>query len=166
MTAPLVRHYVVESPASPERVPRLRRIVVAHLRYWRLELEAVPVGAALGALLANVHRHVGEGTRCAVELRWTGRHLTVAVEDEGPRLPRLLSAGGGGLARVAALSDSWGTCATERGKVVWFTRSVATPQDIPRRPAPPLTPVGTVCGPPAREGRHEALATGGVRVRP
>jgi hypothetical protein len=58
-------------------------------------------------------------------------------------MPRLLTAGGGGLARVAALSDSWGTCATAEGKVVWFTRSVSSPQDILRVPRVPLGGIGT-----------------------
>ncbi|AXG81558.1 ATP-binding protein [Streptomyces paludis] len=145
MTVPLGCHYVVESPASAERVPTLRRIVSARLRFWGLGPHAVgPVCAGLGELVTNVHRHVGDGARCVIELRWTGRHLTVSVEDEGPRLPRLLTAGGGGLAHVAALSDSWGTCATERGKVVWFTRSVEAPQGVPSLPRTPLTAVSAV----------------------
>ncbi|MFE4171717.1 ATP-binding protein [Streptomyces sp. NPDC056909] len=143
MTVPPDRHYVVELHASPERVPQLRRIVAAHLRHWRLDLHVASVGKGVEELLTNVHRHVGDGNRCVLELRWTGRHLTASVEDNGPRMPRLLTAGGGGLARVAALSDSWGTCATAEGKVIWFTRSVRSPQDVPRVPWTPLTGVGT-----------------------
>ncbi|WP_066953481.1 ATP-binding protein [Streptomyces lushanensis] len=142
MTDPLDRHCVVELHAFPGRVPQLRRIVAARLRHWRLDLHVAPVGKGIDELLTNVHRHVGDGNRCVVELRWTGRHLTASVEDNGPRMPRLLTAGGG-LARVAALSDSWGTCATAEGKVVWFTRSVRSPQDIPRVPWRPLTGLGT-----------------------
>lgn len=139
MTVPLAHHYVVELHASPERVLQLRRIVAAHLRHWKLELHVGPVCLGIDELLTNVHRHVGDDNRCVVELRWTGRYLTSSVEDNGPRMPRLLTAGGGGLARVAALSDSWGTCATIGGKVIWFTRSVQTPQNIPRIPWIPLT---------------------------
>ncbi|QXE33360.1 ATP-binding protein [Streptomyces sp. GMY02] len=138
MTVPLARHYVVELHASPERVAQLRRIVAAHLRHWKLELHIDPVGRAVAELLTNVHRHAGDDNHCVIELRWTGRHLTVSVEDNGPRMPRLRTAGGGGLARVAALSDSWGTCPTAAGKVIWFTRSVRSPQDIPRGPRAPL----------------------------
>ncbi|MFF3749478.1 ATP-binding protein [Streptomyces sp. NPDC002018] len=139
MTVPPDRHYAVELHASPGRVPQLRRIVAAHLRHWKLDLHVIPVGKGVEELLTNVHRHVGDDNRCVLELRWTGRYLTASVEDNGPRMPRLLTAGGGGLARVAALSDSWGTCATAEGKVIWFTRSVRSPQDVPRTPRPPLT---------------------------
>ncbi|MGW2054147.1 ATP-binding protein [Streptomyces sp. NPDC001840] len=140
MTVPLARHYVVELHASPERVAQLRRIVAAHLRHWKLELHVDPVGRAVTELLTNVHRHAADDNHCVIELRWTGRHLTVSVEDNGPRMPRLHTAGGGGgLARVAALSDSWGTCPTAWGKVIWFTRSVRSPQDIPRGPWAPLS---------------------------
>jgi hypothetical protein len=143
MTVPLDRHYTVELHASPERVCQLRRIVAAHLRHWKLDLHVEPVCEGIDALMANVHRHVGEANTCVVELRWRGRHLTASVEDNGPRLPRLLTAGGGGLARVAALSDSWGTCPTADGKVVWFTRSVESPQNIFRVPRIPVTGIGT-----------------------
>ncbi|MFD8963486.1 ATP-binding protein [Streptomyces sp. NPDC059568] len=143
MTDPLDRRYVVELHASLERVPQLRRIVAAHLRHWKLDLHIAPVDKGIEELLTNVLRHVGDDNRCVVELRWTGRHLTSSVEDNGPRMPRLLTAGGGGLARVAALSDSWGTCATAEGKVIWFTRSVRSPQDIPRVPSIPLSGLDT-----------------------
>lgn len=146
MTVPLARQYVVELHASDERVPQIRRTVAAHLRHWTLDLHVEPVGAGLDELISNVRRHAGRGAdsvRCVVGLRLSGRHLTVSVEDNGPRMPRLLTAGDGGLARVAALSDSWGTCATPGGKVVWFTRSVASPDDVFRTAGIPLGGVGT-----------------------
>jgi len=124
MTLPSDRHYTVELHASAERVPQIRRILAAHLRYWDLELHIPPVCRGVAELLTNVHRHIGPDAKCVVELRWSGRHLTASVADEGPRLPKLLSAAGGGLATVAALSDSWGTCGTPDGKVIWFTRRV------------------------------------------
>ncbi|WP_199813974.1 ATP-binding protein [Streptomyces sp. NRRL F-5135] len=138
MTIPLDRHHVVELPASEERVPRIRRVVSAHLRQWRLDLHVAPVCRGIEEVLTHVRLHVGEGDRCVLELRWAGRHLTVSVEDNGPRMPRLLTADGG-LGRLAALSDSWGTCATADGKVIWFTRSVFAPQDVPRVSKTPLT---------------------------
>ncbi|MFI5756255.1 ATP-binding protein [Streptomyces sp. NPDC051569] len=138
MTVPLDRHYLVELHASPERVAQIRRIVAAHLRFWKLDPHVGPVCAGLDELLTNVLRHAGDDNRCVLELRWRGRHLTASVADNGPPMPRLVTAGGGGLARVAALSDSWGTCATADGKVIWFTRSVRTPQNIPRVPWAPL----------------------------
>jgi hypothetical protein len=141
MTRPNDRHYTVELHASAERVPQIRRIVAAHLRHWNLELHIPAVCRGVAELLTNVHRHIGPGARCVVELRWSGRHLTASVTDDGPRLPRLVSAAGTGLAAVAALSDSWGTCPTADGKVVWFTRRVPATVTTPLPTRPPLRSV-------------------------
>lgn len=150
MTVPLDRHYSVETQVSAERVSQVRRIVAAHLRHWSLDLHVRPVCRALDELLTNVHRHVGDGTTCVLELRWTGRHVTVSVADDSARMPRLLPAGGGGLSRVMALSDSWGTCRTTDGKVVWFTRYAEAPQPAGLLPHSPL--------PGVRTARHVPLA--------
>ncbi|MCB5906668.1 ATP-binding protein [Streptomyces pinistramenti] len=141
MTLSSNRRYAAELPASAERVPQIRRIVAAHLRHWHLEAEIPAVCRGVAELLTNVHRHVGPDAACLVEVRWSGRHLTVSVADRGPRMPRLLSAGDGGLAAVAALSDSWGTCPTTEGKVVWFTRRVAATRQAPVSARPPLRSV-------------------------
>jgi hypothetical protein len=126
------RRYHLACEPTRERLSQIRRITAAHLRHWGLDLQVAPVCAALDELLRNVAEHAeGGGGRCAVELRWSGRQLTVSVSDHDPRLPRLRSASTGGLGRVAALSDSWGTCATEDGKVIWFTRRVADAQRVP-----------------------------------
>ncbi|MCX4417986.1 ATP-binding protein [[Kitasatospora] papulosa] len=138
MTVPLDRHYLVELQVSAERISQLRRIVAAHLRHWSLELHVRPVCRAAEELLTNVQRHVGEGHRCVLELRWTGRHLTVSVSDEDSRMPRLRDGGGGGLSRVMALSDSWGTCRTTDGKAVWFTRYAESPCTTGLLPPAPL----------------------------
>ncbi|AWL90070.1 hypothetical protein AMK14_22690 [Streptomyces sp. TSRI0445] len=142
MTVPLDRHYSVELQVSAERVSQLRRIVAAHLRHWSLDLHVRPVCRALDELLTNVHRHVGGGNTCVLELRWTGRHVTVSVADNSARMPRLLPVGGG-LSRVMALSDSWGTCRTTDGKVVWFTRYAEAPQLAELLPYAPLPGVRT-----------------------
>ncbi|MEW2069660.1 ATP-binding protein [Streptomyces sp. NPDC007346] len=149
MTDPLDRHYSVELQVSAQRVSQVRRIVAAHLRHWSLELQVRPVCRATDELLTNVLRHVGDAGRCVVELRWTGRHITVSVADDSARMPRLLPAGGG-LSRVMALSDSWGTCRTTDGKVVWFTRYAEAPQTAGLLPYPPL--------PGVRESRPAPLA--------
>lgn len=142
MTVPLDRHCSVELQVSAERVSQLRRIVAAHLRHWSLDLHVRPVCRALHELLTNVHRHVGDGNTCVLELRWTGRHVTVSVADNSARMPRLLPAGGG-LSRVMALSDSWGTCRTTDGKVVWFTRYAEAPNAAGLLPHAPLPGVRT-----------------------
>ncbi|MFJ9409717.1 ATP-binding protein [Streptomyces sp. NPDC101393] len=155
MTRPTDRHYTVELHASAERVPQMRRIVAAHLRHWNLELHIPSVCRGVAELLTNVHRHIGPDARCVVELRWTGRHLTASVTDDGPRLPRLVSAAGTGLAAVAALSDSWGTCPTADGKVVWFTRRVSAAGRTPLPTRTPLRSVPDAKGRPARQPEPE-----------
>lgn len=137
MTVQIDRHYVVEFQVSAERVSQVRRIVAAHLRHWSLELHVRPVCRGVEELLTNVHRHVGDHDRCVVELRWSGRHLTVSVADGSTEMPRLLD-NGGGLGRVMALSDSWGTCRTDGGKVVWFTRYAQEPRTAGTMPPAPL----------------------------
>ncbi|MFH8683311.1 ATP-binding protein [Streptomyces lydicus] len=149
MTLPSDRHYTVELHASAERVPQIQRILAAHLRYWSLELHTEPVCRGVAELLTNVHRHIGPDAPCVVELRWSGRHLTASVADEGPRLPKLSSAAGGGLSRVAALSDSWGTCGTPDGKVIWFTRRVEATRKVPLTAPTPLRSVPDAKGQPA-----------------
>ncbi|MEV6654986.1 ATP-binding protein [Streptomyces sp. NPDC051219] len=133
MTVPVACRYAVEVQASPERVPQIRRIVAAHLRYWNLEAHITPVCGAVAELVGNVAQHVTDDKTCVIELRFTGRHLIASVADKGRRLPRLLSSSPsrGGLAKVAALSDSWGTCGTPTGKVIWFSRRVKTAQRVP-----------------------------------
>jgi len=137
MTDQLDRHYRVGFQVSAERVSQMRRIVAAHLRHWSLELHVRPVCRGVEELLTNVHRHVGDRHPCVVELRWSGRHLTVSVADGSAEMPRLLGHGGG-LSRVMALSDSWGTCRTAEGKVVWFTRYAKEPRAA--RTLPPAPP--------------------------
>jgi hypothetical protein len=132
------RHYEVRLRASTERASQIGRIVAAHLRHWKLAAHMGPVSDGIAELVANVHRHVGEHSPCTVELHWMGRHLTASVHDEEPRMPRLLATGGG-LARIAAQSDSWGSCPLDGGgKAVWFTRGAGilpTPLAVPAPPA-------------------------------
>ncbi|MEU9362593.1 ATP-binding protein [Streptomyces sp. NPDC051840] len=166
MTVPLDRHYLVELQVSAERISQLRRIVAAHLRHWSLDLHVRPVCRAAEELLTNVQRHVGDDNECVVELRWTGRHLTVSVADNDPRMPRLLDGGGGGLSRVMALSDSWGTCRTTDGKVVWFTRYAETPCTTGLLPRTPLPGGRTFLGGPAGEGTPVADVTPAAEAVP
>lgn len=118
--------YRMEVRATRERIPRIRRILAAHLRHWDLESHIVPVCRAVDELIANVVQHVPGDPTCVVELRWSGRRLSASVADRDPRMPRMTSSSParGGLATVGRLSDSWGTCGTDEGKVIWFTRTV------------------------------------------
>ncbi|MFI6287849.1 ATP-binding protein [Streptomyces sp. NPDC051018] len=139
MHAQAACRYIMETQASTERIPRIRRIVAAHLRYWKLEPHIAPVCRAVDELMGNVVRHVSGDKTCVVELRWTGRHLIVSVADNDRRMPRMTSScpTRGGLATVAVLSDSWGTCNTDTGKVIWFSRRVKEAENL--RPGPRTT---------------------------
>ncbi|MET9111464.1 ATP-binding protein [Streptomyces zhihengii] len=156
-------HYTIEVPATPERVPQIRRIVAAHLRHWNLASQVAPVCGALDELVGNVVRHVEGDKTCVVELRWTGSRLSASVADRDRRLPPLRTSvpSRGGLAKVAKLSDSWGTCGTDDGKVIWFTRRVRQSERIgrgqraPRVPAVEFRPLpaALAAGPPADPAR-------------
>jgi len=126
MHIPAACRYTLEVQASTERIPQIRRILAAHLRYWSLEPHIAPICRAVDELVGNVVHHVDGDKTCVVELRWTGRHVIASVADTDRRMPRLTSSSPskGGLATVAVLSDSWGTCSTATGKVIWFSRRV------------------------------------------
>ncbi|MFD4137703.1 MULTISPECIES: ATP-binding protein [unclassified Streptomyces] len=143
MNIPVACHYHIEVPATKERIPQIRRILAAHLRHWTLETHITPVCRAVDELIDNVVEHVEGDKTCVVELRWTGRHLIASVADRDGRLPRLHSSSPskGGLAKVAALSDSWGTCGTDEGKVIWFSRRVKAAQRVLRGRPQPRPPV-------------------------
>lgn len=161
--------YTLEVQASTERIPQIRRILSAHLRYWSLEHHITPVCRAVDELVGNVVQHVEGDKTCVVEVRWTGRHLIASVADKDRRMPRVTSSSPtkGGLATVAHLSDSWGTCGTATGKVIWFSRRVKEVQHILRfapvpmlptrafKPLPPDTPLRRDPDPAAPEHIQE-----------
>ncbi|MGW5677815.1 ATP-binding protein [Streptomyces sp. NPDC003860] len=146
--------YTMEVQATLERIPQVRRILAAHLRHWDLEAHVGPVCRAVDALMQNVVRHVPGDRTCRIELRWTGRHLITSVADRDPRLPRMTSScpTRGGLAAVAHLSDSWGTCGTDDGKVIWFTRRVKQAEHLRRAVRTPVPPVPASASLPTVDG--------------
>ncbi|MFI2214051.1 ATP-binding protein [Streptomyces sp. NPDC020141] len=168
------RRYIMEVQASTERIPQIRRILAAHLRHWRLDPHIGPVCRAVGELIANVVRHVPGDKTCVVELRWTGRHLIASVADGDRRMPRLTSScpARGGLAAVAVLSDSWGTCPTAGGKVIWFSRRVKRAERVrltapaPLRPAPNALEGPAVPVPVAPDAGRDAIRHGGSAEEP
>ncbi|MFJ6571834.1 ATP-binding protein [Streptomyces sp. NPDC091292] len=141
MNDPSPCYYCVEVEAHQERVSQIRRILAAHLKYWKLDLQVAPVCQGVDELLLNVVEHA-DAKNAVVELWWNGRHLIASVSDNDRRPPRLLGPARGGLAKVAALSDGWGTCGTPGGgKLVWFTRRVEAAERMPLTwpiPAPAL----------------------------
>lgn len=143
MYVPAACRYSMEVQASAERIPQIRRILAAHLRHWGLEPHITPVCRAVDELVANVIEHASGDKSCVVELRWTGRHVIASVADGDRCMPRVTtsSPSKGGLATVAALSDSWGTCGTATGKVIWFSRRVKAVQSVFRDVTAPMSPV-------------------------
>ncbi|MBQ0985747.1 ATP-binding protein [Streptomyces sp. F63] len=140
-------HCAVELQALPPRIGHVRRILSAHLRYWRLD--ALIDAAALGVteLLSNVHRHARPDKNCTVEIVLLPDRLTVSVQDSDPRPPHVRSAGpsaacGRGLSLIASVSQSWGVREREgeRGKAVWFSLSapVTAGPGAPPSAAPPV----------------------------
>ncbi|MEU4269204.1 ATP-binding protein [Streptomyces sp. NPDC026092] len=135
------RHCTVELQALPSRIGQVRRIVSAHLRYWRLD--ALIDHAALGVteLLTNVHRHAQPDKMCTVEIELLLDRLTVSVHDHDPRIPDVegrtgfvhphdadeWATSGRGLAIIEAVSESWGIRPHDAGKAIWFTLSAPTP---------------------------------------
>ncbi|MEU9605763.1 ATP-binding protein [Streptomyces sp. NPDC048057] len=154
--------YTMEVQATLERIPQVRRILAAHLRHWDLEAHVGPVCRAVDALMQNVVRHVPGDRTCQIELRWTGRHLITSVADRDPRLPRMTSSSPtkGGLAAVAHLSDSWGTCGTDGGKVIWFTRRVKQAERVRRGARTPVPPVPALAPLPAGGAAGDAWRGG------
>lgn len=149
-TARADRLYRLDLRIGADRIDQVRRIATAYLAHWGLEGQTGPLGKALAELLGNVVRHVGDGAPGTVELRLSERRLTLSVADTCTAMPRRLPRGGG-LARIGVLCDSWGSCHTESGKVVWCTRRVDLPQGaagLPGTPQP-LLRGARPCPPPA-----------------
>jgi Histidine kinase-like ATPase domain len=145
VTTDPTRRCELEFEAAPSRFGQVRRIVQAHLRYWRLDPLIDPAVLGITELLANVYMHARESKRCTVELAHLAGSLTVSVHDADPRLPvacaaRPLEIKGRGMTIVAALSQEWGSRREETGgKVVWFTLS-AEGAPRPRDPSVLLEP--------------------------
>ncbi|MEV7341550.1 ATP-binding protein [Streptomyces sp. NPDC093544] len=119
MNAP--QHLELDLLALPKVVPDLRRAVRQHLG-----APCSDVQLCATELVANVIRHVGEGT--PVRLRVTradGDRIRVEVTDPDPRaLPVLLCAtgddeSGRGLALLDAVALRWGVEQGAVGKTVW-----------------------------------------------
>lgn len=124
-------------PAERGRAEQVRRLVGAHLRYWKQDRVAGDVVLATEEAFTNAVLH---GSRSAadtvqVELKCSDGHLRVAISDGSPSLPIFrddvdpLAEGGRGLTIIAALSDGWGVEPADEGpgKTFWFALKTATP---------------------------------------
>ncbi|MFB8273690.1 pep a2, partial [Streptomyces sp. NPDC055955] len=104
-------YYHLDVEVSSERVSQVRRILAAHLRYWKLDILVDPVCRGVEVLLHTIDEHATD-KNTTVEMWWNGQHLITAVSDHERDLPGPHYAPQGCLAEIAALSDGWGGCAT------------------------------------------------------
>ncbi|MEU1043502.1 pep a2 [Streptomyces sp. NPDC005551] len=136
MNAVVPCYYHLDVEVSPEKVGQVRRILAAHLRYWNLEILAESVCQCAEALLHTIDRHATD-KNTSIEMWWNGQHLITAISDNNQDI-RPHYAPQGCLARIAALSDGWGCCATGvGGKIIWFARRVQSSERAPLVPAVP-----------------------------
>jgi anti-sigma regulatory factor (Ser/Thr protein kinase) len=109
--------------AAPEASDGARRWAVSHLAAHGLAAEVKDdVALVLGELVANVVTHAG--VPCFDVTVSVGEHVTVVVTDDATTRPVLRRAtadgeSGRGIRIVQALSESWGSTSTVRGKAVW-----------------------------------------------
>lgn len=121
--------------AEPAEVGGVRRAVRQCLRQWGLTEVADAAEMCAGELVANVIRHVGEGTPSTLVVRMNGTHVRVALRDPETRaLPTLVHAGpddesGRGMALLDAVADRWGVLLGAESKLVWcdLATSLVTP---------------------------------------
>lgn len=119
-------------PAHPARAAGLRRMVAAHLTYWRLSKVLDSAVLAADELLANAVKHGSSGPDDTVTLtlECSQDELRVEVADVSTVPPTFCTTAGEaeksgrGLAIVAAIAGDWGTAPPDpgrTGKKVWFT---------------------------------------------
>jgi anti-sigma regulatory factor (Ser/Thr protein kinase) len=121
----LARWLLSTVPPDPERVPYVRRQVVAVLRLWQLDDGVAGlVELLVDELAGNAVRHAR--TPFSVAPAWDGRTLRAEVTDVNPVPPQpklgtgVDDVGGRGLLLVSRLADRWGFEGHTRGKTVWF----------------------------------------------
>ncbi|MFD6418960.1 pep a2, partial [Streptomyces sp. NPDC060194] len=122
MRSAVPRYYHLDVEVTPERVGQVRRILTAHLRYWKLGHLAGSVCHCVEVLLHTIDEHAKDKS-VVIETWWNGHHLITAVSYRERDLPMPHYEPSGCLAQIAAHSDGWGGCATaDGGKIIWFSR--------------------------------------------
>ncbi|MET8413555.1 pep a2 [Streptomyces sp. NPDC005195] len=140
-------YYHLDVEVSPDRVGQVRRILAAHLRYWNLEFLVESVCHCAESLLDTIAQHSAD-KNTTVEMWWNGKHLITAVSDNDQDI-RPHNAPQGCLARIAALSDNWGCCATGAGgKIIWFSWRARSAERAPLVPAGPVPSLREACRTP------------------
>ncbi|MFF4754271.1 pep a2 [Streptomyces sp. NPDC002514] len=129
-------YYHLDVEVSPERVGQVSRILAAHLRHWDLENLVAPVRSGAELLLRAIDEHATD-KRASIEMWWNGQHLITAVGDDDRDLRPDLDLRAC-LARIAAMSDGWGCCASETGsKIIWFSQRARAGERVPLVPTAP-----------------------------
>jgi hypothetical protein len=129
-------YYHLDVDVTPERVGQVGRILAAHLRLWDLEILVEPVRRGAELLLRAIDEHATD-KQTSIELWWNGQHLITAIGDNDRDLRPDLDLRAC-LARIAAMSDGWGCCATDAGsKVIWFSQRARSGERVPRVPRTP-----------------------------
>jgi hypothetical protein len=129
-------YYHLDVDVTPDRVGQVGRILAAHLRLWDLEILVEPVRRGAELLLRAIDEHATD-KHTSIELWWNGQHLITAIgdNDRDLRPDQDLRAC---LARIAAMSDGWGCCATDAGsKIIWFSQRARSGERVPRVPRTP-----------------------------
>ncbi|MFD5513682.1 ATP-binding protein [Streptomyces sp. NPDC127051] len=122
--------------AENQEVPRARRLVLAVVRSWNLQLtsETLEELALLcSEIITNAVQHTAGP--CTLTVLWTGSRLRVEVTDTAPELPAprdctLNAESGRGLMLITSIADDWGSTLTPTGKTVWFEMVPATTVSI------------------------------------
>jgi len=115
--------YQQELTVGPESLGRVRRIVAALLRHWRLGALADSALVCVTELLANVSRHVVPG-ECVLLLEDTSSGVRIVVSDSSARLPVVRepdwsAESGRGMLLISTVAARWGATPTCEGKDVW-----------------------------------------------
>lgn len=123
------RQYGQGLQARPQAIAQMRRVVAAHLRYWRYDALEDSVGLCLTEMLTNVGRHTGS-LACVLTLADTGAGVRLTVSDTSQQVPVLrepdwLAESGRGMHLVAATADRFGSTVTPGGKDVWAVFGVS-----------------------------------------
>ena len=122
--------------AAPGASDGARRWAVAQLAPHGVPAEVGDdVALVLGELVANVVTHTG--ARCFDVVLGVGSAVTVVVKDDATTRPVLRRAttdgeSGRGIRIVQALSESWGSTTTGRGKAVWARIGLGARRTGPR----------------------------------
>lgn len=111
--------------AEPSELAALRRLLRLHLRLWGLPDVTDAAEICVTELVANVIRHVGEGTPSTLVVAMKGTHVRIGLRDPDARaLPTLMSAmpdaeSGRGMMMIDAVAARWGVILSGSSKLVW-----------------------------------------------